>query len=92
MDEDSDSSRSRQSRTSFFDVTVNLILAGLGAGILSLPWTLAGAGIINGVFWNFFVVALCYMTMMFVVVAAERAQVFCFEDLLEVAVDGGRGG
>ena len=75
-------------RTSFADLTVNLILCGLGAGILSLPWTLAGAGVANGLFWNFFILAVCYGTNMLLVLASERTQVFCFEDLLDLAVGG----
>eukprot|EP00927_Polykrikos_kofoidii_P018356 TRINITY_DN18499_c0_g1_i1.p1 TRINITY_DN18499_c0_g1~~TRINITY_DN18499_c0_g1_i1.p1 ORF type:complete len:435 (-),score=50.67 TRINITY_DN18499_c0_g1_i1:242-1546(-) len=65
---------------------VNLVLCGLGTGILSLPWTLAGTGIFNGLVWTAAVLWITYFTIMLLVEAGEREQCFTLEDLLERAV------
>mmetsp|Transcript_58954 Transcript_58954/g.172578 ORF Transcript_58954/g.172578 Transcript_58954/m.172578 type:complete len:494 (+) Transcript_58954:62-1543(+) len=69
-------------------LVVNLVLCGLGAGILSLPWTLAGAGILNGLCWTLLVLGICYFTIMLLVKAGEKEQCFSLEELLERAAPG----
>jgi amino acid permease len=68
---------------------LNLVLCGLGAGMLSMPWTVAGAGIVNGMIWTFGVLALTYFTVMLLVKAGEKEQCFCFEELVVRAAPGG---
>ncbi|CAD7964518.1 unnamed protein product [Amoebophrya sp. A25] len=70
-------------QVSFGRLTVNMVLCGLGAGILSLPWTTAGAGLVNATVWNASILGLSYYTMMLMVNAAERHQVYEMEGLLE---------
>ena len=83
-----------QPQVSFARLTVNMVLCGLGAGILSLPWTTAGAGILNAGFWNAAVLGLSYFTMMMMVRAAERHGCFDMEALLQkcdwLGVSGGK--
>eukprot|EP00392_Amoebophrya_sp_AT5.2_P001312 g1314.t1 len=61
---------------------MNMVLCGLGAGILSLPWTTAGAGLLNAAFWNFTILSLSYYTMMMMVRCGEKYQLFDMEALL----------
>ena len=64
-------------------MTINLVLCGLGAGILSLPWTTAGAGVLNAGFWICTVLGISYKTMIVLVQAAEKEQLFDLETLAE---------
>eukprot|EP00929_Paragymnodinium_shiwhaense_P013720 TRINITY_DN121568_c0_g1_i1.p1 TRINITY_DN121568_c0_g1~~TRINITY_DN121568_c0_g1_i1.p1 ORF type:complete len:474 (+),score=88.93 TRINITY_DN121568_c0_g1_i1:74-1495(+) len=57
-------------------LAINLITGGLGTGMLSLPWSMAGAGIIPGVLMTFAVVGLNAWTITILVEAAEAYQVF----------------
>lgn len=69
-------------------LVLNLVLCGLGAGILSLPWTVAGAGVLNSLVWTALVLWVCYFTIMLLVEAGEWQQCFSLEELLEKAVEG----
>jgi len=69
-------------------LTLNLVLCGLGAGMLSMPWTQAGTGIINMMVWAFLVLLVTYFTIMLVVRAGEKAQCWTFEELIEKAAPG----
>ena len=60
-------------------------MTGLGVGVLALPWTVAGAGIVNGILWNTFQLGMFYWTSMRLIYAAEKEQVFTMEGLLERA-------
>eukprot|EP00747_Dinoflagellata_sp_TGD_P184072 gnl/TRDRNA2_/TRDRNA2_39403_c0_seq1.p1 gnl/TRDRNA2_/TRDRNA2_39403_c0~~gnl/TRDRNA2_/TRDRNA2_39403_c0_seq1.p1 ORF type:complete len:504 (-),score=53.48 gnl/TRDRNA2_/TRDRNA2_39403_c0_seq1:57-1568(-) len=57
-------------------LTVNLVNACLGCGILSLPWATAGASILPGAAFTFLVLSLNAGTIMILVIAAERTKVF----------------
>lgn len=63
-------------KASAIAVTVNLITAALGCGILSLPWATAGSSILPGAFLTLFVLVLNGCTIMILVIAAEREQIF----------------
>ncbi len=56
---------------------LNLVLCGLGAGLLSFPWATAGAGLLNMAFWNFCSVLLGYKISLVMVKACYLQQ--CFE-------------
>lgn len=72
----------KRSKASLFSVIANLVMSGLGAGILSLPWAMAGASIIPSVITIAVVMALNASTIMILVVAAERHQAFDLGALL----------
>jgi amino acid permease len=61
-------------KASFRATTINIITGGLGAGILSLPWAVAGASIINSVLLNALVLGLNSWTIMLLIHAAEKYQ------------------
>mmetsp|Transcript_76653 Transcript_76653/g.165854 ORF Transcript_76653/g.165854 Transcript_76653/m.165854 type:complete len:430 (-) Transcript_76653:509-1798(-) len=63
-------------KTSFAAMTTNLITAGLGAGILSLPWSLAGASVGVGVALIAVGLLVNGWTLMILVEAAEEVQQF----------------
>jgi len=63
-------------KTSFAAMTTNLITAGLGAGILSLPWSLAGASVGVGVATIAVGLLVNGWTLMILVEAAEKTQRF----------------
>mmetsp|Transcript_62245 Transcript_62245/g.131573 ORF Transcript_62245/g.131573 Transcript_62245/m.131573 type:complete len:439 (-) Transcript_62245:720-2036(-) len=67
---------------SLFGVTANLITAGLGVGILSLPWAMAGASLFPSVVITILVMAINAATIMILVSAAERYQAFDLGALL----------
>lgn len=75
-------SRTERSKASLFSISANLVMSGLGAGILSLPWAMAGASIIPSVLTIMLVMALNAGTIMILVLAAERHQVFDLGSLL----------
>lgn len=64
------------------EITTNLITAGLGAGILSLPWAMAGASLLPSVATTLLVMCLNAITVMLLVTAAERTQAFDLGSLL----------
>jgi hypothetical protein len=61
----------RQTPASFEATTINIITGGLGAGILSLPWAVAGSSIINGLILNALVLGLNSWTIMLLIHAGE---------------------
>lgn len=63
-------------------MTINLVNATLGSGILSLPWAMAGASIVVGVCLTVLVLVLNGLTNMILVVAAERTQAFDLGNLM----------
>jgi amino acid permease len=63
-------------KASDFAITANLVTGGLGAGILSLPWTAAGASILTAALITGFALALNAWTIMILVEAAEKYDVF----------------
>lgn len=73
---------SRRSKASLFSISANLVMSGLGAGILSLPWAMAGASIVPSVITIIVVMALNVVTIMILVYAAERHQAFDLGTLL----------
>ena len=68
----------------------NLITGGLGSGILSLPWGMAGASISSGLLLTLAVLLVNGFTIMILVHAAERHQRFDLGSLLSLLP--GRGG
>lgn len=70
--------------TSFVGVVANLVTMSLGASILSLPWTMAGASVITGCVIMFIVLVQMFWTNMIIVFAGERHQVFNLADLLDL--------
>jgi len=61
---------------------LNLVVGGLGTGIFSLPWSLAGSSTLAGCATILGVIGLNIWTIMILVVAAERHQVFDLGSLL----------
>eukprot|EP00927_Polykrikos_kofoidii_P020040 TRINITY_DN19441_c0_g1_i1.p1 TRINITY_DN19441_c0_g1~~TRINITY_DN19441_c0_g1_i1.p1 ORF type:complete len:444 (+),score=49.37 TRINITY_DN19441_c0_g1_i1:131-1462(+) len=57
-------------------LTLNLIIGGLGTGILSLPWSTAGASLIPAIVIMAMVLTLNAWTISIIVEAADRHQVF----------------
>jgi len=72
----------KRNKASLFSISANLVMSGLGAGILSLPWAMAGASIVPSVLTIMLVMALNAATIMILVFAAERYQVFDLGSLL----------
>jgi hypothetical protein len=64
-------------------LTANMTLAGLGTGIISLPYNVAGSGLINAFVITFVVLTLNFLTNMILVWACEKHQIFEQERLLE---------
>lgn len=73
---------SHRPRASLASVAANLVTAGLGAGILSLPWAMAGASLLPSVATTVVVMALNAVTVMILIEAAERFQAFDLGSLL----------
>eukprot|EP00437_Effrenium_voratum_P025635 CAMPEP_0181411850 /NCGR_PEP_ID=MMETSP1110-20121109/8108_1 /TAXON_ID=174948 /ORGANISM="Symbiodinium sp., Strain CCMP421" /LENGTH=408 /DNA_ID=CAMNT_0023534523 /DNA_START=81 /DNA_END=1307 /DNA_ORIENTATION=+ len=63
-------------------LTLNLVVCGLGTGILTLPWSLAGASLIFGVAIIAAVLVVNAWTILLLVEAAETYQVFDIGGLL----------
>lgn len=63
-------------------MTINLVTGGLGSGILTLPWGMAGASVIVSVVLILLVVALNFCTVMLLVRAAEKHKRFDLGALL----------
>lgn len=63
-------------------LTVNLVMIGLGTGVLAQGWGIAGASVISGLFIVGFVLVLNYATIMILVYAAERHQQFDLSALM----------
>lgn len=57
-------------------VIMNLVTGGLGTGMLSLPWAMAGASLVVGTIVIIGVVALNFVTIMILVYASEKYQAF----------------
>lgn len=72
----SEGSRKTSPKVSAITLSINLVTACLGCGILSLPWTTAGASIVPAVGITFVALSLNAGTIMILVVAAERTQIF----------------
>jgi len=82
---ESDSPLARQTTTNtttMREATINLICGGLGTGMFSLPWTMAGASVLPGVFTIFGVIAINVFTIAILVEAAERHKAFDLGALL----------
>jgi len=71
-----------QPRVKGSEMVMNLIVGGLGTGMLSLPWAMAGASVSVGVAIIVLVVAVNIWTIMILVVGAERYQVYDLGALL----------
>jgi len=69
-------------KASLTAITANLITAGLGTGILSLPWATAGASLLPSVAMTAGVMALNAATVTILILAAERWQAFDLGALL----------
>jgi len=82
--------KSTKSKASLFSICANLVMSGLGAGILSLPWAMAGASIVPSVITILVVMLLNVGTIMILVCAAERHQAFDLGALL-AHLPGGLG-
>lgn len=65
-----------EAKASMFSLVVTLVTAGLGTGILSLPWGVAGASIATSLIILAFVLLINGFTCMILVYAAERYQAF----------------
>merc|ERR1719247_1114206 len=80
----------KRNKASLFSISANLVMSGLGAGILSLPWAMAGASIVPSVLTIIVVMALNAGTVMILVLAAEQNQAFDLGSLL-AQLPGGIG-
>jgi len=76
--------REASSRTTAREATINLICGGLGTGMLSLPWTMAGASVLPGVVIILAVVIVNIWTIVILIHAAERHQQFNLGALLRL--------
>eukprot|EP00928_Gymnodinium_smaydae_P044696 TRINITY_DN29815_c0_g1_i1.p1 TRINITY_DN29815_c0_g1~~TRINITY_DN29815_c0_g1_i1.p1 ORF type:complete len:468 (-),score=71.26 TRINITY_DN29815_c0_g1_i1:464-1867(-) len=63
-------------------LVLNLIAGGLGTGMLSLPWSMAGASVVPGVAMTIAIVGVNAWTISIIVAAAERHQVFDLGSLM----------
>lgn len=70
--------------STFAATTINIITGGLGAGILSLPWAMAGASVISALIMNAIVLGLNSWTIMLIINAGEKYQKFDLGSLLEM--------
>ncbi|CAK0898825.1 unnamed protein product [Prorocentrum cordatum] len=70
------------SQASLAAITTNLITAGLGTGILSLPWATAGASLLPSMLMTAAVMALNGATVMIIIRAGERWKAFDLGALL----------
>lgn len=73
---------SESTKASPTQLTLNLITGALGAGVLSLPWSTAGASVLTSVLITGVVLLVNAWTIMILVEAAERHQVFDLGGLL----------
>jgi len=80
--EDSKDVQAPQGKASANSVMFNVITAGLGAGILSVPWTAAGASVIPAIVILFLVLLINYWTIMILIEGGEKYQVFDLGALL----------
>jgi len=64
-------------------MTINLITVGFGAGLLSLPWGVAGSSVILAMGINAFVLGLNAWTLILLVKAAHKYQRFDLGNLIE---------
>lgn len=69
--------------TTMGEATMNLICGGLGTGMLSLPWTMAGSSLIPGIATILGVIAINVCTIIVLVEAAEKHQAFDLGAVLE---------
>lgn len=69
-------------RAGSFELTLNIITAGLGTGIFTLPWSIAGASCFTGIAIIAGVLLLNAWTISILVEAAESHQVFDVGSLL----------
>jgi len=63
-------------------ITLNLIAMGLGSGLLTMPWGVAGASVLNSVLLLAIVLAMNFWTITILVRACEQWQVFDLGSLL----------
>jgi len=63
-------------------LTISLIVGGLGAGILSMPWSAAGASVIPSIIIAILVLGINAWTIMILVITAEKYQEFDVAALL----------
>jgi len=73
---------SAATRISASTLTINLVTATLGTGILSLPWATAGASLLLGALITCLVMALNFWTDMILIEAAHRVKVYDLGGLL----------
>ena len=71
-------------RVSLFGMTLNLVTGGLGSGILTLSWGMAGASVVVALVLTLAVVALNGFTVMLLVHAAEAHKKFDLGSLVSV--------
>jgi len=72
-----------QNGVSLNKMTLNLVTVGFGAGLLSLPWGVAGSSVIVAMGINAFVLGLNAWTLMLLVKAAHKYQRFDLGNLIE---------
>eukprot|EP00392_Amoebophrya_sp_AT5.2_P011056 g11131.t1 len=88
-DEDENVETNDPPPVSFWGTVANQILAALGAGILSLPLNAAAAGIVNTLIFTSAMLWLNYVSVMILVRASEKYQIFDMEKLMR-QLTGGR--
>lgn len=71
-----DEDETKQKGVSVTSTAINLLNTSLGAGILTMPWGLAGSSVITGVMVLAFVLLLNSLTFILIVLAGEEHQVF----------------
>lgn len=78
----SDEALAGQPKATSLHITINLITAGLGTGVFTLPWSTAGASIVPALLIVALVLALNAWTISILIEAAERHQTFDLGSLL----------
>mmetsp|Transcript_63555 Transcript_63555/g.185822 ORF Transcript_63555/g.185822 Transcript_63555/m.185822 type:complete len:465 (-) Transcript_63555:51-1445(-) len=69
-------SKPREATASSTAITINLITMGLGTGLLTMPWGVAGASIVTSCLLLAVILGLNYWTIMLLVRAADQLQEF----------------
>merc|ERR550514_1623963 len=66
----------QQGTTSMLVMTANFVTGGLGIGMLSLPWSAAGASVLPAIFVNALVLLIMADTCCIIAEASEKYQTF----------------
>jgi amino acid permease len=80
------SSRPGYGTRSVFEVSLNIVNATVGSGIIGLPFALLLAGFSTGIAISIFVSFLTFFAVYSLILAGQKSQIFNFSALAEVAM------